>query len=184
MNPSKTLIILGSSRSDGDTAKVAIQLAEMIEADLLDLQSLNFSDYDYQSRNSDDDFLPIIRNIVNNYDHIILATPIYWYTMSAIMKRFLDRISDCLRIEKDTGRKFRGMSMSLLSVSNDVRNQGYEIPFKLSADYLGMDFVGDQHVVVDDENNINDQLIAFIRLIKKDLIRFRNKKIHKNSQHC
>ena len=80
-------------------------LAELTEFDFLDLQSLQFTDYDYQSRNSDDDFLPTVKNIVNTYEHIILATPVYWYTMSAIMKRFLDRISDCLRTEKDTGRK-------------------------------------------------------------------------------
>ena len=74
------------------------------------------------------------------------------------MKRFIDRISDCLRIEKDTGRKFRGMSMSLVSVSNDVRNEGFEIPFKLIADYLGMTYCGDQHVTVEDGFETQAQL--------------------------
>ncbi len=168
MKKNKTLIILGSARSDGDTATVATQLAEMIEADLLDLQSLDFSDYDYLSQNQADDFLPTVRNIVNNYQHIIWATPVYWYTMSALMKRFIDRLSDCLRIEKDTGRKFRGMSMSLISVSNDVRNEGFETPFILSADYLGMEFLGDQHIIVNEHNAIKEQLHPFIdKTVKK-----------------
>ena len=164
MTASKTngIIILGSSRSDGDSAAVAKQLADLTGFKLLDLNHIEFSDYDYQSRNSDDDFLPTVRDIVDNYDHIIWLTPVYWYSMSAIMKRFIDRISDCLRIEKDTGRKFRGLSMSLVSVSNDVRNEGFDTPFKLTAEYLGMQYCGDQHVVVSDEVDIKNQLTALI----------------------
>ena len=142
---------MGSSRSDGDTATAVNELAKVTQYEVLDLQQLNFSDYDYKSKNSGDDFLPTIRRVVADFDHIIWATPVYWYSMSAIMKRFIDRISDCLRIEKDTGRQFRGMSMSLLSVSNDIRNPHFAAPFRLTAEYLGMTYLGDQHVVVNEE---------------------------------
>ena len=162
----KGIILQGSSRSDGDTAAVVKQLAQLLDFTVIDLNALNFSDYDYQSRNTNDDFLPTIRRIVNDCDHIVWATPVYWYAMSAVMKRFLDRISDCLRIEKDTGRKFRGMSMSLVSVSNDVRNEGFDIPFVLTADYLGMDYMGDQHVLVNDDQDINEQLQVFTQRLK------------------
>ena len=157
------IIIMGSSRSDGDTAAVAKELASLTGFEVLDLNSIEFSDYDYQSRNSDDDFLPTIRRIVNEYDHIIWATPVYWYSMSAIMKRFIDRISDCLRIEKDTGRKFRGMSMSLVSVSNDVRHDKFGIPFELTAEYLGMDYLGESHVIVSEDHDIKQQLKPIIQ---------------------
>ncbi len=160
------VIIMGSSRSDGDTAAVAKELATLTSFEVLDLNNIEFSDYDYQSRNSDDDFLPTVRNIVDTYDHIIWLTPVYWYSMSAIMKRFIDRISDCLRIEKDTGRKFRGMGMSLISVSNDVRNEGFTIPFKLTAEYLGMHYCGDQHVVVNGKVDIKAQLLDLVSKIK------------------
>lgn len=156
---------MGSSRSDGDTAAVVQQLTQLMNCDILDLNELSFTDYDYQSKNMKDDFLPMVRKIVGEYDHIIWATPVYWYSMSALMKRFIDRISDCLRIEKETGRKFRGMSMSLISVSNDVRNEGYDIPFKLSAEYLGMNYLGDQHVMVNDKDSITAQLEPFIESI-------------------
>ncbi len=161
---------MGSSRNDGDTASVVQQLAAQMNCEWLDLNSLNFSDYDYQSRNSGDDFLPAIRRIVENYDHIIWATPVYWYTMSAVMKRFIDRISDCLRIEKETGRKFRGMSMSLVSVSNDVRNEHFASPFVLTADYLGMTFTNDLHVVVGEaaEASTEEQIEKWLKARKSN----------------
>ena len=76
-------IIMGSSRSDGDTAAVAMELAVLTDFVILDLNHIEFSDYDYQYRNSGDDFLPNIRRIVHEYDHIIWLTPVYWYSMSA-----------------------------------------------------------------------------------------------------
>ena len=35
------------------------------------------------------------------------------------MKKFFDRISDCIKIEKETGRKLRGMEMAVLSCGSD-----------------------------------------------------------------
>ncbi len=168
-NHTKGLIIMGSSRSDGDTATAVKTLAAMTSFQVLDLKTINFSDYDYASNNSGDDFLPTVRRLVSDHDHIIWATPVYWYTMSALMKRFIDRISDCLRIEKDTGRKFRGMSMSMVSVSNDSRNPGFCEPFELSAAYLGMDYVGDAHVIIEPEQSIPvvDQLEPLVKRIKR-----------------
>ncbi len=157
---------MGSARSDGDTAAVAMELTDLTGFKFLDLNTIEFSDYDYQSKNINDDFLPTIRHIVDIHDHVIWLTPVYWYSMSAIMKRFIDRISDCLRIEKETGRKFRGMSMSLVSVSNDVRHNNFGLPFELTADYLGMQYFGDQHVIVNHENNINKQLLKLVKTIK------------------
>ena len=157
---------MGSSRSDGDTAAVAKELATLTGFKILDLNSIEFSDYDYHARNSADDFLPTVRHIVDTYDHIIWLTPVYWYSMSAIMKRFIDRISDCLRIEKDTGRKFRGMTMSLISVSNDERHNSFGIPFELTADYLGMDYLGEAHVIVDEGHDIKQQLATQTQKLK------------------
>jgi multimeric flavodoxin WrbA len=48
-----------------------------------------------------------------------MVTPVYWYTMSGIMKVFFDRFSDLLRIEKDLGRKLRGKSMAVISCGAD-----------------------------------------------------------------
>jgi multimeric flavodoxin WrbA len=152
------VIIMGSSRSDGDTAAAVTALAARTGYQVLDLASLNFSDYDYQSRNLEDDFLPTLRNLLNQCDQLVLATPVYWYTMSALMKRFLDRISDCLRVEKTTGRRFRGKHLAVLSVSNDTPPAAFATPFELSADYLGMTYLGHWHAVIGTAEPPDEQL--------------------------
>ena len=62
------------------------------------------------------------------------------------MKAFFDRLSDCIRIEKDTGRKLRGKKMAALSNSGDQTvYQNLFKAFELSAQYLGIHYVGDLH---------------------------------------
>ena len=84
--------------------------------------------------------------LIDNYDVLILATPVYWYSMSAIMKTFLDRFTDLLTIEKDLGRKLRGKGMAVISCSNGGNLGDYFwLPFSKSASYLGMIYLGDLH---------------------------------------
>lgn len=104
--------------------------------------------------------MPLAKRIIENYDTIIFATPIYWYAMSAIMKTFFDRLSDLIRIEKGIGRKLRGKSLAMVSCSgHDDRAPGFPEPFKLTADYLGMNYLGDIHTWVEDEVGITKQSI-------------------------
>jgi multimeric flavodoxin WrbA len=104
----KGIIIQGSSNSFGDTYKVVSYICEKSGFSYMDLKAKSIGQFDYDFKNRDDDFLPIMKNIVAHYDLIILATPVYWYTMSGTLKKFIDRISDCLKIEKEIGRKLRG----------------------------------------------------------------------------
>lgn len=143
---SKGVIILGSSRGDGNTSAVARYYAEKAGYDLLDLGNLNIGHYDYNFKNIHDDFNPTFKKLVTNYDVMVFATPVYWYTMSGVLKVFFDRISDFLTNEKDWGRKLRGKTMAVLSCgSDDEPIEGFIIPFEKSADYLGMNFAGYQH---------------------------------------
>lgn len=149
------VIILGSSRSDGDTRHAVNHLVEKTDWGLVDLNDYDFSYYDYQHKNLDDDFLSLMRSIIQNYDTLIFATPVYWYSMSGIMKVFFDRITDLLTIEKELGRKLRGKNMAAVSCSNG-NNLGdmFWLPFKESASYLGMKYLGDVHIIQDDQNEV------------------------------
>ena len=83
---------------------------------------------------------------LEKYDTIVFATPVYWYSMSAIMKVFFDRFSDLIKIEKETGRKFRGKSMFVISNSYDEQlDYDFCMPFRLTANYLGINYLGDKH---------------------------------------
>lgn len=67
------------------------------------------------------------------------------------MKIFFDRISDCIRIEKEIGRKLKGMEMAMISCGSDSQEyEGFNLPFTRSATYLGMKYLGDIHTFMED----------------------------------
>ncbi len=141
----KGIIIQGSSRSDGDTNLVVSYLKNITGFDVVDLNQREINYFDYEFKN-EDDFEIIFKNMVQHYHKIVFATPVYWYTMSGIMKVFLDRFSDYLYKEKNFGRMLRGKEMAMISCSNDGdRVEEFHLPFLRSAEYLGMDYLGDIH---------------------------------------
>ncbi len=147
------LIIQGSARKNGDTNKIVNYIQEKIDCNFIDLKNYVISNYDYHSNNKEDDFLPLMREVVE-YDLIIFATPIYWYAMSGIMKTFFDRITDCLKIEKETGRKLRGKSMAMVSCGSDKNSvlkisEAFEMPFRETASYLGMNYKGSAYTWIE-----------------------------------
>jgi multimeric flavodoxin WrbA len=142
----KGIIILGSSNSNGETRLMVDYLSHKTQFPIIDLRSKNIAHYDYEYKNQEDDFIPLIKDIVENYQLIVFATPVYWYTMSGIMKVFFDRISDLLKIEKDTGRKMRGLEMAIASCGSDrILKDGFHMPFKETANYLGIKYLADVH---------------------------------------
>lgn len=152
------LIVLGSSRSHGDTRQLVNYILEKTDWDFLDLRALDFTTYDYEYKNEDDDFYKIIVPKILAADLIIYATPVYWYTMSAVMKKLFDRYSDLLRVNKPQGRQLRGKSTATLScASDDELIKGFYMPFVESADYLGMNYIGDVHGWIE-SGNISDEV--------------------------
>ncbi len=158
----KTVIIQGSSRSNGDTFTVVNYIANKYGFDTIDLKKMQIGHYDYEFKNSNDDFLPTIKNIIERYETIIFATPVYWYSMSGILKVFFDRISDLLIHHKDLGRQLRTKQMAVISCSNanDLKD-GFDMPFKASAEYLGMTYLGSIHTWVE-KKVINSEAILLI----------------------
>lgn len=141
-----TIIIQGSSKSLGNTHKVVRYLNQNNQFDVIDLKTKNIGAFEYDFSNTDDDFLPLIENIITNYDTIIFATPVYWYAMSGTLKHFFDRLSDVLHYKKELGRQLRGKRMGMISNSGENdRKDGFSTPFRESANYLGMKYLGDRH---------------------------------------
>lgn len=137
-------IVFGSSRSNGNTFD-AVKLAtpKMGNPLIFDLANYQISDFDYDHKNKNDDFIRLMEQLIT-YKTIILATPVYWYTMSASMKRFVDRISDLLSTDKDIGRLLRGKNLAVIS-SYSIHPEGkdgFEPIFINTAKYLGMKYRG------------------------------------------
>ncbi|TGV03016.1 flavodoxin family protein [Flavivirga rizhaonensis] len=169
----KSVIIQASSRSHGDTNKIVNYIAKNNDMDVIDLRTKNIGHYDYEYKNKGDDFLGLITHIIETYDTIIFATPVYWYSMSGILKVFFDRISDLIRVHKDTGRKLRGKNMTMISSSNsDDLKEGFSMPFVESANYLGMNYLGDIHVYIENDfinNEVKLKIDTFIETINNTI---------------
>lgn len=166
----KGVIIQGSSRSNGNTNKIVSFFQKKTGFDIIDLQSKQIGGFDYNFKNREDDFLFLMEEIVNKYDTIIFATPVYWYSMSGIMKNFFDRITDCLKNEKEIGKKLRGKTMGMVSCGSDAQlKKGFEMPFVESANYLGMHYLGNIHTWIENE--------IISESLKKDLCSFIENKI-------
>ena len=167
----KIVFILGSSRGDGETRAMVDEARTLVDADFIDLNDYRIEYYDYEYRNRDDDFYPLIERLTNDYDTLVFATPIYWYSMAAVMKTFFDRISDLIRIYKDTGRKLRGKRMALMSCASEAKMiEEFPMPFKRSADYLGMTFLGNVHGYLENgqlPHEVKQDIREFVDLIQK-----------------
>lgn len=149
----RIVAILGSSRTLGDTKLALDNLKTLVKFDIVDLNDYNISYYDYDHKNMNDDYLPLMNKLITDYDTFIIATPVYWYAMSGIMKVFFDRITDLLDMEKDLGRKLRGKCMAALSCSvGGNLNEHFWLPFSETAGYLGMKFIASAHLLNDNED--------------------------------
>ncbi|MFT2091566.1 flavodoxin family protein [Paraglaciecola sp. 2405UD69-4] len=138
----KTAILFSSSRAKGDTFQIAEYIRHQSSADLFHLADYSISFYDYEHANKDDDFLTLVSHLVK-YEHIVFATPMYWYSMCAQMKVFIDRLSDLLTIEKDLGRQLKGKSWSVVSTGYDAQAPDcLWQPFDLTAKYLSVEYLG------------------------------------------
>lgn len=173
----KFVIISGSSRSNGNTSKIVHELQHLLEAEVINLHTKNISAFDYEHKNRDDDFLPMMRTLVDS-DTLIFVSPVYWYSMSGTMKIFFDRISDCLKIEKETGRKLRGMNLAVVSVgSDDEVYPGFFMPFEKSAEYLGMNYLAELHTWIEHHEipeEVMNKLQIFANKIKLSAVALNN----------
>ncbi|PQJ79059.1 flavodoxin family protein [Polaribacter porphyrae] len=163
------VIIQGSSNSKGNTYKVVNYLNNDNKFDIIDLKVKNIGAFEYDFSNAQDDFLPLMEEIIEKYDTFIFATPVYWYSMSGTMKHFFDRLSDLLHYKKELGRQLRGKKMAMISNSGENdRKDGFSMPFIQSANYLGMEYLGDTHAWFSDneiDNEAKNKIDEFRKLI-------------------
>jgi multimeric flavodoxin WrbA len=135
------LIVLGSSRSEGNTWQAIQACVKGLPVSIVDLKKLHITPYDYAYGNQQDDFIPLAEKMIS-HNPIILATPIYWYTMSAIMKIFMDRWSDLIDIRKDLGRALKYKDLYVIASYAGSPPKGFEDAFIQTCEYLSMQYKG------------------------------------------
>jgi len=166
----KGLIILASANSQGDTRQLVDYFNEKVDYPIIDLKTKNIGHFDYEFKNKEDDFHALIEEIVEKHELIIFATPVYWYSMSGLLKVFFDRLSDCLMIRKELGRHLRGKQMAVLTCGFDEElKPGFHMPFKETAKYLSIEYAADVHGWVEKKvitETIKDRLDSFVEKVE------------------
>ena len=142
------LAILGSARSDGHTAALLMRLIEGFQCEVVDLNTAIIAAFRYDQRYpEDDEFLAIVEQMIAA-PIVILATPVYWYSFSTVMKNFLDRVSDLLMSRKEVGRRLRGGRWALLcSGSDEVPDRDLVSAFRRTCEYLGVESIAEVYGV-------------------------------------
>lgn len=138
----KTLVILGSSRKNSDTARLVTTLFQENLVTTVDLLDYQINPFHYESQYAKDDGFMDVVELMLSHDRIVFATPVYWYAMSGLMKTFFDRLTDIVTIRKETGRRLKGKQTFLVTVgADDALPVGFEEPFRLTSLYLDMEFI-------------------------------------------
>ena len=161
-----TAIVLGTSRINGNTHSLVNEISNESDASIFNLSRYNISPFDYQHRNRKDDFLPLVNELVT-FEHIALASPVYWYSASSQMKVFIDRLSDLLTIDKSLGRKLRGKKGSVIATgSSDNAPACFTDAFQLTFSYLGMENIASLYCCCTDSFNPDKHRLSISRYIQ------------------
>ena len=102
-----------------------------------------------------------------DFDHIVFASPVYCYSMSAQLKVFFDRLSDLLTIEKELGRQLKGKYCSVVATGFDKEiPRCFVTPFEMTASYMHMNFNGYTYLSVQNETDLENINVSTLQAIK------------------
>jgi len=165
----KPLILSGSARGDGDLSAAIEALRSLLDggSEHIALGEQDLRPFIYAGGSEDDAFLRIIADM-SRRDRLILATPVYWYAMSATMKLFFDRLADLLLhpAKRPLGRALAGRKLWLLATGADPElPEGFEVPFRRTADYLKMEWQGSCYLHCDGDKRDFGGLAEFAAAI-------------------
>jgi len=137
------LIILASNRRDSNTEKLVKEIYGDNPYHLINLLDYTILPYSYSGVYSADDSFNDLVNVMLEHEDITFATPVYWYSMSGLLKTFIDRLTDIVTIDKEKGKQMKGRSLSVIAAGSDLTMpEGFETPFKLTALYFHVVFKG------------------------------------------
>ncbi|WP_031073346.1 flavodoxin family protein [Streptomyces sp. NRRL S-118] len=148
------LFVLGSSRSDGNTEMLARAAAEQLPADVpqrwIDLTRVPLPDFQdgrheseaWQAAEPEE----TLRQATLEATDIVIASPLYWYSLSAHTKRYLDYWSGWLAVPgSDFKRRMAGRTLwgvTVMADRGEARADGLVTTLNHTAAYLGMNFGG------------------------------------------
>ena len=131
---SKVLILNGSPRKKGNTSFLVEELRKMVEEQGHEVEILVLNDYninpcqgcfwcykDYPLKCVQDDVMNTLYPTVIDSDVIVFASPIYWFTYSAQLKLFVDRL---IALHVKGGHILNGRKFASIFIYGDSSAEG------------------------------------------------------------
>jgi multimeric flavodoxin WrbA len=153
----RVVIIRGSPRENGNSATLAVQVAEGASSVGASVESFYLHGMDINPCDAcdgcradnfpgcivDDDMQLLYPNLIDA-DAIVIASPVYWFTVSAQTKIFMDR---CYALVDDEGYLLRGKQIGIVMTygDSDPFDSGAVNAFRTFQDayrYVGAEIVG------------------------------------------
>jgi multimeric flavodoxin WrbA len=155
----KVLIISGSPKNDGNTARLAGWFAEGAMSLNAAVETVNAGALKYKIPGCSscracqkleryecviDDGARAVLKRMAEVDAIVMATPLYFFSASAQIKVIFDRMFSLYKWDNDAGTMetpLKGKTLAVLaSAYEDVGLDALEKPFILTAEYTGMKY--------------------------------------------
>jgi multimeric flavodoxin WrbA len=142
--------LIGSSRDGGNSEQLTNLVLKDIPYKKLYLKDLHIKPiHDLRHAREgfqkvEDDYDMVIEELENS-DMIVFATPIYWYSMSGIMKNMIDRLSQAIRDNRYPKLKERLKHIKTIAVivgGDEPRVKGLPLiqQFQYTFEFLDMSF--------------------------------------------
>ncbi|GKQ35105.1 flavodoxin family protein [Streptomyces sp. A012304] len=155
MSTRRFLFVLGSSRDEGNTELLARRAAEQLPADV-EQEWISLAEHplpDFEDLRHDSDHVrptegttALLLDATLAATDIVIASPLYWYTLSAHTKRYLDHWSGWLRTpDLDFKATLAGRTLwgvTALAHPQEVVADPLVGALRNSAAYMGMRFGG------------------------------------------
>ncbi|NMH73970.1 flavodoxin family protein [Bacillus sp. RO2] len=145
-------IIYGGTRPNGNTETLTKYATQGIEVEEIFLREhiihpivdMRHDEKGFQDRK--DDYNALLKRILQ-HDTLIFATPIYWYSMSGMMKNFVDRWSHTMRDANfpDFKAQLSTKNAYIIAVGGDspsIKGLPMIEQFKYIFEFMGMEFKG------------------------------------------
>ncbi len=174
----KIVIVKGSPRREGNSAVLAERLAEGARASGAQVESFYLHGMDIQGCDACDachtepyrgcaigDDMQRLYPKLEDADAIVIASPVYWFTVSAQTKLFLDR---CYALERPGGNAFKGKKIAIVMSYGDTDpfTSGAVNAFRTFQDafhYIGADIAGWVYGSGSDPGEIRSDTAAMAR---------------------
>ncbi len=134
---SPALAILGSAPGDSHTASLVRRLTAGLACDLVDLGTISIAPFSPVQNYSPDSFLDVIAKMAAA-PVTVFATPVYWYSYSAVMKGFIDRFTDLQLTHRQLGGRLRRREFALLASGSEAELEpALNLAFSRFCDSIG-----------------------------------------------